>query len=103
MAETNKPAGVPEAGDAIPAREAVRAASAYYRDITGSTQPVTLEEIELTEDGRFWLVTLGMVVPALNTNPLANLMIPQSEVSYKVFRIDARTGKVKSMKLREIK
>lgn len=85
----------------ITAKEAVLAATGYFRDVTANAGAVTVEEIELTDDGKYWLVTLGVVAPILNPHPLAAL-VPQAEVAYKVFKVDAKTGLVKSMKLRHV-
>ena len=45
----------------IDAKHAAAAAIVYFRDLMGETKiaDILLEEIELTEDERFWLVTLS--------------------------------------------
>ena len=58
---------------------------------------VQLEEVELTEDGRYWLITLSYPVP----RELASLNF-NFKRKYKVFTIDALTGEVKSMKIRKV-
>lgn len=83
-------------------REAAQKASEYfaglYKDQGFSN--IQLEEVELTDetdDGQYWLITLSYPVPseiaALNFN---------FKRKYKVFRIDAKTGEVKSMKIRKV-
>jgi hypothetical protein len=66
-----------------------------------------LEEVELSDNQAYWLITLGFHVP--NRNPaksIASAMMtegPQKyQRKYKVFRIDANTGAVMSMKIREM-
>ena len=58
---------------------------------------IQLEEVELTDDGKYWLITLSYPVPseiaALNFN---------FKRKYKVFTIDRQTGDVKSMKIRKV-
>jgi len=48
-----------------------------------------LEEVELSSDDRYWLVTLGWDLDVMGTRR-----------TYKVFKIDAETGEVISMKIR---
>jgi len=99
----------------IDARQASKAAIDYYlglyTDLTSNAcvesnnqVSVSLEEVELSEDGKHWLITLGFkervdrvglpAAFALSTalNPYHN--------KYKVFKVDARTGKVVAMKMR---
>jgi hypothetical protein len=56
---------------------------------------IRLEEVELSEDETRWLVTLGFSRPA--DNQFVSTMVQRE---YKLFEIDAITGKVKSMKIR---
>ncbi len=59
----------------------------FYQDST-----LSLEEVELSEDGQLWFVTLGI------TNPLESWSTGKKD--YKIIAVD-RDGQVKSMKLRE--
>lgn len=45
---------------------------------------LSLEELTLDDDGKFWLVTLGI----------------NHGLSYKIFKVDAYNGEVVSMKIR---
>ena len=83
---------------AFSAKDAVRAASAYFMELTGILTGVSVEEVELSEDGCFWLITLGYYDPA---NPFSGLVV-RGVLSYKVFKIDAKTGQVVSMKVRKV-
>jgi len=80
-------------------REAAEKASEYFAGLykDQGLANVQLEEVELTDDGKYWLITLSYPVPpeiaALNFN---------FKRKYKVFRIDAKTGEVKSMKIRKV-
>jgi len=67
--------------------------------IGGQIQDIRLEEVELSEDGKFWFVTLGFDRPV--DAPLAILQ-NQIQREYKQFKIDAVTGEVKAMKIRTI-
>lgn len=66
-----------------------------YRGKVGSSD-VQLEEVELTEDGKYWLITLSYPIPPIS-------VIKQlKKREYKVFKINVETGKVQSMKIREV-
>jgi hypothetical protein len=78
----------------------VQRAVASARDFAGGLldaeklSGISLEEVELSADERFWLVTLGF--PALGRwSELAG-----AGRDYKVFKVDAETGIVSSMKIR---
>ena len=84
----------------ISAKDAALKAKQYYQDVTDNYGDVQLEEIELSEEGKTWLITLGLYesseVPYLLSKGLSKT------VSYKIFTIDAYSGDVISMKIRPI-
>ncbi|OCR01902.1 hypothetical protein BCD67_05305 [Oscillatoriales cyanobacterium USR001] len=90
----------------IDVRAAVSAAENYLtslQDKIGLTiQDLRLEEVELSEDKTYWLITIGFnrLTDTAN-NPLGLPTIPHHEREYKIFKIDAETGEVKSMKIRQ--
>jgi hypothetical protein len=55
---------------------------------------IQLEEVELSEDEKHWLITLSF------TESQQILFPPRK--SYKLFKINADTGQVQSMKIREV-
>ncbi len=66
-----------------------------------------LEEIKLSEDGQCWDVTLGWVEPAARTLTPALPFGGGSEIlklprAYKVFQINATSGKFQSMTIRDV-
>lgn len=77
----------------ISPKDAVITASKYFTEITGYTSGVTIEEVELSEDDNFWLITLGY-----NEYPSYGLIIGKK--AYKQFKINAITGDIISMKVR---
>jgi hypothetical protein len=96
-------------------KEAVRAAFESFHtlyDGTGVTDPL-LEEIERSEDGKSWLVTIGF--NATETEPPSALdeaiarakgLAPPGERKklwrkYKLFQIDSESGQLTSMKAKE--
>lgn len=64
----------------VDARQAAKSAFAYFTTLfsnTGLVEPepnLNLEEIEMSKDGRYWLVTLGFNVPRPNDPRLPKFM-----------------------------
>lgn len=77
-------------------KEAAQRASEYFADLFKGVSDPQLEEVELADDGQEWFITLSY--PVRSENPF----ILGSGRQYKVFRIDARTGEVRSMKIRKV-
>jgi hypothetical protein len=80
----------------VDVKRAVENAKSFVEDVVGRNEirRLTLEEVELSEDGKKWLVTLGL---ALN-DPFDLLRTTESpEKSVKLFRVDAESGLVLSM------
>jgi hypothetical protein len=89
----------------IDVKRAVKAAEEYARELYPETElrHLRLEEVELSDDERRWRVTLGWVEPAVSRNGL--IFEPTLQVLprvYKLFEVDAQTGQVASMKIREV-
>ena len=80
----------------IDVKQAVNIASQYLISLYADKAPsdVQLEEVELSEDEKFWFVTLSF------TERLSYLI--NLRKSYKLFKINADTGQVQSMKIREV-
>jgi len=85
----------------IDARQAASAAAAYFKELYPTVISFSLEEVELSEDGSHWLITLSFDI---NTNPgLGALMAFQPpKTKFKVFKVDAKTGRVIAMKIRKL-
>lgn len=82
----------------ITAKEAANAAAKYYQEVSNDySGRLQVAEIELTEDGKFWNITLALPAPV---DPLA--IYGGTKLEYKIFRIDATTGEVVSMKVKKI-
>ena len=80
----------------VDVKRAVENAKSFVEDVIGRTEirRLTLEEVELSDDGKKWLVTLGL---ALN-DPFDLLRTKEApEKSVKLFRVDAESGQVLSM------
>ncbi len=83
----------------ITAQDAAKLAIEYYREVTGDYNQPSVEEVELSENGNNWLITLGLRRNVADT--LASIY-GKAEVVYKIFEINAHDGKVMSMKIRKV-
>jgi len=94
----------------IDVKTAVKAAQSYFQSlqdaISDRLKDLRLEEIELSEDGRFWLITLGFDVLENDKSPLETLSVlpPATKYrrEYKLLKVDAETGEVAAMKIRTV-
>ncbi len=93
----------------IDVKQAVSVAAAYFADLYAdqSYSSVLLEEVEYNEDDNVWLITLGYSPSLTLLDAVEKSLTPLSalnpkERKYKIFRIDAKTGKVLSMKIRTV-
>lgn len=90
-------------------KEAVAVAKAHISDLFESENILNLglEEVEFDDDSKMWDVTVGFSRPwdRRPESPLGQIAGHASTPrrSYKVVRIYDRTGKVKSVKNREMK
>ncbi len=93
----------------ISVKEAVDASKKYAKEIFADSRlkDLRVEEVEFEEYQQKWLITLGWVETAVREgafNVLASAYGISQEVLprvYKVFSVDATTGNVKSMKIRD--
>ncbi|MDT7688578.1 MAG: hypothetical protein QOE46_1337 [Acidobacteriota bacterium] len=84
-------------------KQAAQTASTYFADLYAQqgVSDVRLEEVEITEDGKFWLITLSFPDPDPPPATFTSLMgATGPSRKYKIFKVDAATGDVKSMKIR---
>lgn len=75
---------------------AVQRAMQYLRSLMTDVRSPRLEELELSDNERFWFVTLSFDEPAHG-------VLGYATRSYKIFKIDALSGEVRSMKIREVR
>jgi hypothetical protein len=78
------------------AKQATVIAKKYFEELTGINE-VYLEEVELSEDEKYWFITLGYYEPIVGV--LANLA---RRKNYKVFKVSTKDGQVISMKIRQV-
>ncbi len=84
----------------IDVKTAVESANRYFRSLAGmigsinELSNIRLEEVELSDDKRYWLITLGF--------DRSDRSILSSDREYKLFKINSETGEVEAMKIREV-
>lgn len=87
----------------INAKAAALKAKEYYTEVVDDRNAeITLEEIELQDtpnDEKFWNVTLSIKKNVSDYNLISQGI--RELFQYKLFKVDARTGDVLSMKIRE--
>jgi hypothetical protein len=95
----------------IPIKDAVTNAIAFAKSVLDPerTKDMQLEEVERSESGSrdVWNITLSMLKPesplqSLSRGTASLLGPPQGPREYKIFAVDASSGEVLSMKIREL-
>ena len=84
----------------IDVKEASDKAKAHLNSFFPDAEKVQLEEVELTEDKAHWFITLSYEGVS---NSVASSLLVGKSVRYKLFKLDAESGAVISMKIRDIK
>ena len=91
----------------IDVKQAVKKAMEYLHEMYDAAdfKEVLLEEVELSEDDRYWNVIIGFSRRQVSTaeGPMASLVGPSEQFKreFKVFGIDAESGIVRSMKTKK--
>jgi hypothetical protein len=91
----------------VDVKQAVSKAMDYLRDMYQIDQfkDVMLEEVDLSEDNKYWNVTIGFTHRQESTSggPMATLIGQSTEFKreYRVFQIDAEGGDLRSMRSRK--
>jgi hypothetical protein len=80
-------------------KDAVQTAMNLLNDLydTRKFEDILLEAVEMTEDGKHWLVTIGFSRKALSENVMEAIGSKKYIRSRKKFRIDAGNGDLVSM------
>jgi hypothetical protein len=84
----------------IDARAAASAAAAYFKELYPNVTAFSLEEVELSENGTHWLITLSFDIPPTQGLGMIGFLPPKTK--FKVFKVDAKTGRVVAMKIRKL-
>ncbi len=93
----------------IDVKQAAEIARTYLIDLLGEQEledekAITLEEFELSRDGKIWNVTLGYPVRELTVKALATHiagLTHEPRRRFKTFRIGSKDGKLLGMKYAE--
>ena len=92
----------------IDVKEAVRVAVQYCGQLFGNLgNNLELEEVVLSEDEKHWFITIGYDTPGTVSNAemmakvLSGVRARSSERKFKVVDVDAETGKVHAVKIRQ--
>ena len=91
----------------IDVKTSTKAAAEFFNSVYPAPHNgVLLEEIELSDDEKYWLITLGYNV---RVNPedhtpldLSALLGVKLRREYKTFKVDRETGDIKAMKIRKV-
>ena len=86
----------------IDARQAASAAAAYFKELYPNVVSFSLEEVELSEDGSHWSITLSFEIPPTQGLSAALYPFQPPKAKFKVFKVDAKTGRVIAMKIRKL-
>lgn len=73
----------------------------YLRGFFPDADKIQLEEVEITDDNKYWSITLSY---ESNDNPEQNSgwLLSKSR-KFKIFKVDAQKGNVRSMKIRDMR
>ena len=92
----------------VDVRFAVDAARNYIKDfqelLDNPLHNLRLEEVERTEDEKYWLITLGYDDPE-GLKHIPAFLTPETRLSsreYKIFRVNSENGKVEAMNIRKV-
>jgi hypothetical protein len=89
----------------IDVQQAVKSAERYARSLypEAELRHLRLEEVRRSDDGRQWDITLGWVEPHAGGNWIAfTATVQRVPRIYKLFEVDAETGEVRAMKIRDV-
>ena len=84
----------------IDVKQATDRAKEHLASFFPDAEKVQLEEVELTGDKAYWFITLSYEGVS---NSIASSLLVGKSVRYKIFKLDAKTGDIISMKIRDIK
>lgn len=80
-------------------KAATESAVKYLTNIYPEAEFARLEEVELSDDDKYWVLTLSYQAQEA---PSQSFITLGTKRFFKSFKIDAATGEVRSMKIREL-
>jgi len=86
----------------IDVKSAVKIAMQYVLDLLSGDQvrDVRLEEVEFSDDGEYWLVTIGFSRPEAQRSAF-EVLHGRFEREYREVKVLAKDGQVRSMRIRK--
>jgi hypothetical protein len=85
----------------ITVKEAVKNATLFFAEVFPNATDVRLEEVELSDEGPWWNVTLSFPGPS-PTSAIASVLGGQQGRIYKLVKIDAESGEPKGILIRKL-
>lgn len=85
----------------IEVKQAIKISQDYIKELYSGDEirDLSLEEIEVTEDSKFWLVTLAFTKQMTQPlNPIDAMTGPKYARFFKELKIETESGQVRSMK-----
>jgi hypothetical protein len=81
--------------------EAANAASSHLKKLFPSAEKMLLEEVELSDDDQYWLITLSFFDPSYEATmaPIQNIL--GNPRLYRIVKLNSASGEVRSVKIRE--
>ena len=88
----------------VDVKQAVKAATEFLSDVIqdSRSRSALLEEVELSEDGSEWFVTISVPAPSSNSLAAAMSALQVDPRDYRIIRVNAVNGLVSSMKIRKL-
>ncbi len=80
---------------AIDVKSAVIKAAEYFKSLFVDVSNIQLEEVELSEDGRWWFVTFSFSRPST----ALGIVFPQKE--FKTVELNAEDGQPRAIRIRK--
>ena len=84
----------------ISIKQATESSVDFLKAIDLLAEEILVEEVEFDTANHEWLITLSFSHPTIPTRNLSSVF--NEKTKYKTFRIDSLTGKVLSMKIRQL-
>lgn len=85
--------------------QAAEAASTHLKELFPSAENILLEELELSDDDAYWLVTLSYLDSqrreAAAIAPAMDMLGAGGKREYKLVKINANTGEVRALRTRK--
>ena len=94
--------------EAIGIKEAAKQGADFLKNLYENAADMLVEEVEMDEQQQYWFITFSYMYKKKRTADTGttldslSLLYPSRERNYKTLKIDAKTGTVLSMKIREL-